>query len=866
MAEPRPAESAPYAVVVVRTPLSRTVSREHSPDDDAEDPERLARAFHYAIPTALRGRVQPGQLVWVPFGRRYLQGVVVALDERAPVEQTRDLDQIVDPVPVLSSEQLDLARWISAYYLAPLHIVIDSMLPPGVTQSVDTLLEAEPDADLTAATPEERALWEQVLAQGPLTSEQVAELTTRRGRRSMLARLIGRGWLVKRAQIRPPAVRPKCVAVVRARPDAASDAVSARAPQQQRALQALIARREQGESWWPLAGAAEAIGVSTATLRALVDKGLADLEQREIWRDPLAGRAFVPVEPPRLTPDQEQVWHAVAADLDTPSGRPYLLQGVTGSGKTEIYLRAVQRVLEQGRSAIVLVPEIALTPQTIRRFGARFPEVLAVMHSRLSAGERYDQWRRLRAGELRLVVGSRSALFAPVQRLGLIVLDEEHEWSYKQEQTPRYHARAAAVELARIAGATCVLGSATPDLESAYRAERGEYALLKMPQRIMGHRRAVDEQAAQVAHTGVGSTALAHYHVVAPELDEALYAELPPVEVVDMRAELHKGNRSIFSFALHQAIDEALALRQQAILFLNRRGSATFVNCRDCGHVLKCPRCDLPLTYHERAATLVCHHCSYSTPMPSQCPACHSKRIKQFGIGTERVEQYLHEVFPRASVVRWDLDTTGGKLAHEELLDAFIGGEADIMVGTQMIAKGLDLPRVTLVGVVSADTMLNLPDFRAGERTFQLLTQVAGRAGRSVLGGKVIIQTYTPHHPAIEAASRHDYDTFYAQELGYRRAHWYPPLSRFVYLLYVNTSAERAQAEAERLAEVLRNKIGRLGLPELDLIGPAPAFYARLRGKWRWQITLRGADPTVLLRDMDLPLGWRVDVDPVTML
>jgi primosomal protein N' (replication factor Y) len=851
-------------VVVVHTPLTRVVSRAVAPEDnDSDDSERLARAFHYAIPQPLRDVARPGQLVWVPFGARYLQGVIVNLAEQSPVEQTRELDEIVDTTPVLSPVQLELARWISSYYLAPLHLAIEAMLPPGVTQTVQTVLEAVADVDLSAASEDERSLYELVRAQGPLDDTAVRPLLRRRGMRAQIERLVARGWLAKRHQVQPPAVRPKQIAVVRAAADAQPTALPERAAQQRIALRALCARRERGEGWLPLREAAAEAGVAPATLRALVDRGLVELELREIWRDPLAGRAFVPVDPPTLTPDQADVWAAIEADLMAPRGRPFLLQGVTGSGKTEIYLRAVRRVLERGRSAIVLVPEIALTPQTIRRFGARFPEVLAVLHSRLSAGERYDQWRRIRAGELRLVVGSRSALFAPMRDLGLIVVDEEHESSYKQEQTPRYHARDAAVRLAQLCGGTCILGSATPALESAYRAERGEYTLLTMPQRIMGHRKVVDEQAAGLVG---GGSAGGRFHRLAPELDEALYAELPPVEVVDMRSELHAGNRGIFSRSLHAALQETLAQRQQAILFLNRRGSSTFVNCRDCGFVLKCPRCDLPLTYHESSSQLTCHHCSHTAALSGRCPNCKSTRIRHFGIGTERVEEQVHAAFPQARVVRWDLDTTGGRLAHERLLDAFVGGRADIMIGTQMIAKGLDLPRVTLVGVISADTMLNLPDLRASERTFQLLTQVAGRAGRSVLGGKVIIQTYTPQHPAIQAASRHDYAAFYAQELDYRREHWYPPLSRFVCMLYVHENARQAQAEAERMAGVLRFKIARLGLPELDVIGPAPAFFARLRGKWRWQIILRGTDPTVLLRDMDLALGWRVDVDPVAML
>ncbi|MBM3190280.1 MAG: primosomal protein N', partial [Chloroflexi bacterium] len=633
-----------------------------------------------------------------------------------------------------------------------------------------------------------------------------------------------------------------------------------RAPRQRQALEYLAGRAAGNSDWVPLAEAAEGAGVSPAAFRALAAKGLVELSQRQVWRDPLAGQSFVPVTPPELTPDQEAVWRVIARDLEAPQGRPFLLQGVTGSGKTEIYLRAVQRVLAQGRSAIVLVPEIALTPQTIRRFGARFPATLAVWHSRLSAGERYDQWQRMRSGELRLVVGSRSALFSPVRDLGLIILDEEHESSYKQPRAPRYHARDVALRLTALSGATCLLGSATPALESAYRAERGEWVHLVMPRRVMAHRRALEDQARQLQRVST------RYQALLDGPEEAMYTDLPPVEVVDMRAELRAGNRSIFSRPLKRAMDVALAAGEQIILFLNRRGDATFILCRDCGYVLKCPRCDVPLTYHSAVDDLICHHCNYITFLPPQCPSCWGGRIRFFGLGTQRVERIVNEEYPQARVVRWDLDTTGGKMDHERILDRFIRGEADIMIGTQMIAKGLDLPRVTLVGVITADTMINLPDLRAGERTFQLLTQVAGRAGRSILGGRVIVQTYAPEHPAVQAARTHDYEGFYRREIAFRREHWYPPMSQLVRLIYVGTSEESARRQAERLYRALTLKIARLGLEELGLIGPAPAFFPRLRGKWRWHIVVRGKEPARLLRDMQLPLGWRVDVDPVSLL
>ncbi len=852
----------PYAVVVVRTELQRRVTSAE-PVPDGEDEEHLTRAFHYSIPPELRGELRPGHLVWVPFGPRTLQGIVVGLDEKSPVAETRDLLRLADPEPVLASELLELAHWIADYYLTPIHRVLEAMLPPGVTQDVDVLVEAVagPEAggvpgDLPEA---QRALLDVLRAAGPSTYRQLARRAGMRNWRNLLRPLETRG-LIRRTEVaRPPSVRPKLTLSVRVCEGVREDRwPTERSASQRQALAALAARDDR--EWVALSEAASEAGVSPGIYRALAERGLVELEDRQVWRDPLAGQSFVPVIPPRLTPEQEIVWQAIRSDLDRPDGHAFLLQGVTGSGKTEIYMRAVRHVLAQGKAAIVLVPEIALTPQTIRRFGARFPSSLAVMHSRLAAGERYDQWRQMRAGAKRVVVGSRSAIFSPLQGLGLIVLDEEHEWSYKQEQTPRYHARDVAVRLAEITGATCVLGSATPSLESAYRAERGEFVRLMMPRRIMGHRRAVEEEAARI------QAPRHHFHPLGHDAIESLYAELPPVQIIDMRGELHHGNVSILSQSLHEALLQTLALRQQAILFLNRRGAATFVMCRDCGYVVKCPRCALSYTYHSSSRNLVCHHCGRQVAVPDRCPVCQGSRIRYFGAGTERVEEVVRERYPEARVVRWDLDTTGGKMSHEQILDRFIRGEADVMIGTQMIAKGLDLPKVTLVGVISADTEINLPDFRAGERTFQLLTQVAGRAGRSVLGGRVIIQTYNPTHPAIQAASQHDYQAFYEGEMRFRREQWYPPLSRLVRLVYVHANEEDAREGAEDLSRRLRERIAQLGLPEVDLIGPAPAFYGRLRGRYQWTLLVRGADPAALLRDLRLPLGWRVDVDPQSTL
>jgi primosomal protein N' (replication factor Y) len=448
-----------------------------------------------------------------------------------------------------------------------------------------------------------------------------------------------------------------------------------------------------------------------------------------------------------------------------------------------------------------------------------------------------------------VVVGPRSAVFAPLPRLGLIVIDEEHEGTYKQDKSPHYHARETARRYAVLSGATVILGSATPSLESMYQARRGAYRLLTPTQRIETRLPGEGPEAAAIRRQPL-----------------LVHLELPPVEIVDMRAELKAGNTSIFSRSLRDALSETLEARKQAILFLNRRGAATFVMCRDCGHVLRCRRCDNALTYHADEADLVCHHCGRRYEQPAQCPACGSKRIRQFGAGTQKVVEIVSQLFPTARSLRWDRDATGARGAHDDLLRRFAAHEADVLIGTQMIAKGLDLPLVTLVGVISADTGLNLPDFRASERTFQLLTQVEGRAGRSRLLGKAIVQTYMPTHPAIVAAAHHDYNAFYESEIEFRRRLNYPPFSRLIRLVYAGTPDNRAQAAGDSVQRSLSERIRQIGLADVELIGPAPCFVHKLRGMFRWQIIVKGADPHALLRTFNLPVGWRVDVDPMSVL
>lgn len=626
-------------------------------------------------------------------------------------------------------------------------------------------------------------------------------------------------------------------------------------------------------------------GVQQTHLQRLAKLDLIRLAAEEVWRDPLADRDFVPAAPPTLTLDQARVWgrvkmamiateapddaatEALESDANLAPSPPsppasFLLHGVTGSGKTEIYMRAIDYALQRGQTAIVLVPEIALTPQTVRRFAARFPGRVAVLHSRLTDGERYDTWRRARLGLFDIVVGPRSALFTPLPNLGVIVLDEEHDPSYKQTAPvppPYYHARDTAVALAKILGATLILGSATPDVVTYHQARGGRFQLLELPKRVMGHRQRIESQSQRLQVTS-------HYQRLSEDPDDALTIPLPPIQVVDLRQELRAGNRSIFSRALEQAISDTLDRREQAILFLNRRGTATFVLCRDCGHVLQCPRCDLPLTYHRPGMMLICHQCGRREPPHTECPVCGSKRIKYFGLGTEEVEMRVQQRWPQARITRWDRDTTAGRDSHEQLLANFINHEADILVGTQMIAKGLDLPLVTLVGVISADVSLGLPDYRTGERAFQILAQVAGRAGRGLRGGRVIVQTYKPEHYAIQAAAEHDFASFYLDEIRFRTQHALPPFRRIAKLVCVDVVDARGRQQAEKLASGLRQHARELALSATEILGPVPPFFNRIDGRFRWQIIIRSPNPNRLLEGFPIPPLWIVDVDPESLL
>ncbi|HUV15523.1 MAG TPA: primosomal protein N', partial [Pelolinea sp.] len=799
----------------------------------------------------LLGEILPGCLVEAPFGRQTVQGVVIKMLDQPGVAETRQIISLLEDLPALTAAQLELAARLSEEYLSPISEFISLMLPPGLSQRSDTLYSLNLPAGLNEKqlTELQRRLVERLREKGPQRGRQLEDAFRHVDWRRSTRALMRKGLLLVQPVLPRPSVSRKTtrlvsLAITESQLDDALSATgregSAARIKRQAILRLLAGEIEPLDSSYIYAST----GASSADLNYLHKKGFIRYRVEEVLRDPLAGREVSQSTPPKLTRDQWSVWQRIEALMEEKTFKnPVLLHGVTGSGKTELYMRTIEKSLKASQQAIVLVPEISLTPQTIERFTARFGGQVGVIHSKLSPGERYDTWRRSRSADFSIAIGPRSALFTPFPDIGVIVLDEFHDQSYTQtEISPYYHAVEAAIEMGRLNNCLVLLGSATPDVGTYYRAVRENWPLFELPERILAHSEGK----------------------ILDEISSGMLP-LPEVSVVDMRAELQAGNMSIFSLELTERIKEVLSANQQAILLLNRRGSATWVFCRDCGHTLKCPRCDLSLTYHSGASKLVCHTCGYARALPRKCPSCGSARIKHFGTGTEKVEYQLQALFPSARLLRWDADSASGKGAEEVILTHFRQHNADILIGTQMLAKGLDLPLVTLVGVVLADVGLNFPDFRTAERTFQLLTQVAGRAGRSALGGRVVLQTFQPEHYAIRYAAAHDFKGFYEKESDYRRELRYPPFTRMVRF----ETRELKNDAAHQSAQILHQRLNRLmtssGDRSLELIGPVPPYFARRGGYYRWQVILKGSDPLQLIRGEDFS-GIRVEVDPPSLL
>lgn len=744
------------------------------------------QTFDYYIPEKFKPIVQKGMRVVIPFGPRKITGFIIGFTDESEFKKLREIIDVLDIIPALTDELLELGKWLANQTMSLYITTYQAMLPQVLKSKYErTLVRLEKNL------PEELSLLFNGLDEIDYNLIHESNINLETVQKAIKSGLIKEQYKVKSKITKKykTNVYPSEATILKEY----EKNLPQNAHRQKQILNYFIENNKKIDQRILF----EHLGITRTHLKPLIDKQLITLEQEEIYRNPYE-REFPKTEKKTLTEEQHEAIKPIHKAIKNEQNETFLLYGVTGSGKTEIYLQAIEKVINKGEEAIVLVPEIALTPQMVNQFKGRFGDKVAVMHSALSMGEKYDEWRKIQREEVQVVVGARSAIFAPFKNLGIIIIDEEHEGTYKQEDNPRYHARDVAIERARVNKCPVILGSATPTLESFARAEKSVYTLLSLTKRTNNK-------------------------------------PMPKVEIVDMRAELHAGNRTMFSKALVDKMKLALSKNEQIVLLLNRRGYSNFALCRDCGHVEQCPNCDISLTYHKGHKALKCHYCSYEMPMPEKCPSCKSHLISFFGTGTERVEEALKKLMPELKVIRMDVDTTRRKGAHERLLNRFAAGEADVLLGTQMIAKGLDFENVTLVGVLAADSMLHLPDFRSGEKTFQLLTQVSGRAGRHKLDGEVIVQSYTPEHYSINLASEYDFKGFYEKEMTMRRTFKYPP---YVFLALITITDENlgkvidvAKRFAEKLEMVLTS--------ESIILGPTPSPLARIKKRYRYQIIIK---------------------------
>jgi len=795
----------------------------------------IFKTFHYRIPEKMKDSLGVGMRVLVPFKGRKVTGFSINLLEQPPKgveEKLREVEDLLDEAPLIDPQMLRFYRWISDYYLYPLGEVIKTGLPPGLQlKSELTLSLTQNGLEFLAQgglEPIQEKVFKEIGRCGRVSLKKVLKRFLKEVSRSQLFSWKRKGLLNIDAEIEGKEVKPKFEKVVQYQ--------GGESPQPISKKQAEILKwvKERGEiSYSELS---KRFKSPSKPIQSLQAKGFLSLSRREVCRDLSVRSELKPYPKPEPTLNQEAILGEILKGIRSKRFSPFLIYGVTGSGKTEIYLRAIEEVLIQGQEAIVLVPEISLTPQLLSRFIDRFGENLALLHSGLGRGERYDQWRRIWKGEVKIAIGARSAIFAPFKNVGIIIVDEEHDPSYKQEEKLKYHARDVAVVRAKQAEATLLLGSATPSLESFYNAEKGKFHLLNLPERIEGR-------------------------------------PLPRVEVVDVKKE-----GGLLSEKLRAALQKNIEDKKQSLLFLNRRGFANFILCPDCGLTFKCPNCSVTLTYHLRDRSLRCHYCDYRIQAPGDCPKCQGHRLQGMGIGTERLEQEIKSLFPGAHVERMDRDTTSRRRSHLQILKRLESGSIDILVGTQMIVKGHDFPNVTFVGVVSADTSLHFPDFRSSERTFQLLTQVAGRAGRGEFFGEVVIQTFNPDHYSILRAKDHDYIGFYQEEIQFRKALEYPPFSRFINFRLVGNSEKRTKGMAEEIGRIGQSLLKKGYGKGIEILGPSMAPFAKMRGKFRWQMLAKGKSPQLLHQfakeiasRMEAPLKGKgvnldIDVDPISIL
>ena len=830
-------------------------------------------AFTYLVPPELVNEVQLGRRVLVPFGRKKLGGVVVGFPRTSSIETLRPLLDVLDPSPTFSEEMLSFTRWIAEYYLAPWGDVLKAAIPQGaaagstqrvrlVTQDVDKLL-----AETRRSARKQHAILRALADAGELSPAQLQKRTKTTSVHAILREMKLRGWITLEEHLHLT-MRPKKEHVV-----LITDAGNALLRQSETGVPPstrLSGKQQKVLEELHNSGTAIAVqqlirrtSASLSTVKTLVKKNLLVMQEREVLR----GNLEEPQEAPAqlvLNSHQSHALTVISDALAKDVHRTFLLHGITGSGKTQVYIEAIRTALARGKNAIVLVPEISLTPQTVRRFKSHFGANVAVMHSQMSVGERYDAWRLAHEGKIRIAIGPRSAIFAPLKDLGLIVVDEEHEASYKQyDSTPRYHARDVAIVRASLNKAVVILGSATPSAESYYNALQGKYELLTLPERVD------DAQLPRIDIVDMTKERQRLYEEFKKERKERGTYDKKPLPTPSI------------SMLLKNHVEERLQRKEGTILLQNRRGFAHVVECFDCGYVERCDNCEVTLTYHATKRHLRCHYCGFVKDPPSVCPKCHGTEIRHHAFGTQQVHEELAKLFPAARLLRMDLDTTSRKGAHDRLLRQFGAGDADILLGTQMVAKGLDFPRVTLVGVISADTQMLLPDFRSSERTFQLLTQVAGRAGRSKLAGEVIIQTLQPDHYSLKHAQTHDFAGFYREELEYRRELDYPPFSRLVLVEFKGGQENEVAHHAKKFAEQLLLKAGKY----YSVLGPADAAIPKIKNLFRKHLIIKNfktTDPAgaqvhgVLLKARESYLSsalgkskrvqMTIDVDPQNMM
>lgn len=750
---------------------------------------RVNQTFDYIIPNQYLDIIELGMRVVVPFGSRKITGFVVGKTDESEINQLKEILEVLDLTPVLTRELLELGKWLAnktvSLYITAFQVMLPQVLKAKYKKELVRLTDNRLSNELENLFSSSHVMDFEKIAHSNVSYYQI-----KKG--------IENGDLTVHYNIKSRTTK-KYVTMIQPTKDLhlleeAYVDVPSHAKKQKQLLAFFIQHPVSIEQSHLLT----TLKISTSVIDALIKKGLLKKVKKEVFRNPYEHISFERTTKLELTEEQNNALSSIKESIQNERKELFLLHGVTGSGKTEIYLQAIEDVLNKGKEAIVLVPEISLTPQMVRRFKGRFGSHVAVLHSALSPGEKYDEWRKILRKEVKVAVGARSAIFAPFENLGIIIVDEEHETSYKQEESPRYHAREVAIKRAENHQCPVILGSATPTLESFARAQKGVYTLLTLSKRTNNR-------------------------------------PMPSVEICDMRKELHAGNRTMFSRSLTTKIKDRIERGEQIVLLLNRRGYSTFSLCRDCGHVQECPHCDIALTYHKSNGKLKCHYCSYEEPMFVQCPKCTSDLIRLFGTGTQRVEEALTKLIPEASVIRMDVDTTRRKGAHERLLQDFQNKKANILLGTQMIAKGLDFENVTLVGVLSADSILNLPDFRSAEKTFQLLIQVSGRAGRHELPGEVVVQTYTPDHYSVQLASYYDYYLFYLKEMRLRKAFQYPP---YVYMTLITISHENKAYViqiAQDIAQVLMKWIRKDSI----ILGPTPSPIARMKDKFRYQLMVK---------------------------